>query len=71
MLLLCPVPALSKVLESVAEAEGKETDSSEEKPGTKPAAKEEVETPELRVTASYYYISHYNCVNPYFRTFGF
>ncbi|XP_042267071.1 formin-binding protein 4 isoform X1 [Thunnus maccoyii] len=40
--------ALSKVLESVAEAEDKETENSEEKSVTKPPAKEEVETPELR-----------------------
>ncbi|KAM7414227.1 hypothetical protein PAMA_019175 [Pampus argenteus] len=40
--------ALSKVLDSVAEAEDKETDNNEEKPVSKPLAKEEVETPELR-----------------------
>ncbi|XP_078113713.1 formin-binding protein 4 isoform X1 [Sander vitreus] len=40
---------LSKVLESVAEGEDKETDSSEEKTVTKPPVKEEVETPELKV----------------------
>ncbi|XP_028440505.1 formin-binding protein 4 isoform X1 [Perca flavescens] len=40
---------LSKVLESVVEGEDKETDSSEEKTVTKPAVKEEAETPELKV----------------------
>ncbi|XP_070827585.1 formin-binding protein 4 isoform X2 [Chaetodon trifascialis] len=40
--------APSKVLESVAEGEDKETDSSDEKTVPKPPVKEEVETPELR-----------------------
>lgn len=40
--------ALPKVLENVVEAEDKETDNSEEKSASKPPAKEEVETPELR-----------------------
>lgn len=46
--LLCPV-ALSKVLETVAEGEDKETDNSEEKTVSKPQVKEEQETPELKV----------------------
>ncbi|XP_029991759.1 formin-binding protein 4 isoform X3 [Sphaeramia orbicularis] len=41
-----PVPP--KVLESVVEDEDKEPDDSEEKTGTKPPAKDEVETPELK-----------------------
>lgn len=41
--------APSKVLESVAEGEDKETDSSEEKTVSKAVVKEEVETPELKV----------------------
>ncbi|KAM7003273.1 LOW QUALITY PROTEIN: formin-binding protein 4 [Tautogolabrus adspersus] len=41
--------ALSKVLDSVAEVEDKEADDSEEKTGSKPSAKEELETPELKV----------------------
>ncbi|XP_059190949.1 formin-binding protein 4 isoform X2 [Centropristis striata] len=40
---------LPKVLESVAEGEDKETDSSEEKTVPKPPVKEEVETSELKV----------------------
>ncbi|XP_042352216.1 formin-binding protein 4 isoform X2 [Plectropomus leopardus] len=41
--------ALSKALESVAEGEDKETDSSEEKTAKKPQTKEESETAELKV----------------------
>ncbi|XP_070763842.1 formin-binding protein 4 isoform X2 [Enoplosus armatus] len=41
--------ALTKVLESVAEGEDKETDHSEEKTVPKPPVKEEMETPELKV----------------------
>ncbi|KAM9352142.1 formin-binding protein 4 [Symphorus nematophorus] len=41
--------APSKVLESVAEGEDKETDISEDKTVSKPPVKEEVETPELKV----------------------
>lgn len=48
MPLLCLV-APAKVTESVAEGEDKETDSHEEKSGTKPIVKEEVETAELKV----------------------
>ena len=48
MPLLCLL-AHSKVLESVAEGEDKETDNSEEKAATKPPVKEEVETAELKV----------------------
>ncbi|XP_018519625.1 formin-binding protein 4 isoform X1 [Lates calcarifer] len=40
---------LSKVLETVAEGEDKETDNSEEKTVSKPQVKEEQETPELKV----------------------
>lgn len=54
---MCPVAALPKVLENVVEAEDKETDNSEEKSASKPPAKEEVETPELRVTTYYLLIS--------------
>lgn len=52
----CPV-APSKVLESVAEGEDKETDSSDEKTVSKLPVKEEVETPELKVKTCYYHSS--------------
>ncbi|XP_044047855.1 formin-binding protein 4 isoform X2 [Siniperca chuatsi] len=41
--------ALSKVLETAAEGEDKETDDSEDKTVSKPPVKEEVEAPELKV----------------------
>ncbi|KAM4572686.1 formin-binding protein 4 isoform 2-T2 [Odontesthes bonariensis] len=41
--------ALPKVLESVVEGENKEADDSEDKTGSKPPVKEEVETPELKI----------------------
>lgn len=47
---LLSLSALPMVLESVAEGEDKDIDSSEEKTVAKPPAKEEVETPELKVT---------------------
>lgn len=69
MPLLCLV-ALSKVLESVAEGDDKETDSSEEKTVTKPPVKEEVETPELKVetpelkvTTALPFTDHHFCDN--------
>ncbi|XP_072241577.1 formin-binding protein 4 isoform X2 [Leuresthes tenuis] len=41
--------ALPKVLESVVEGENKEAEDSEDKMGSKPLVKEEVETPELKI----------------------